>query len=71
MNERASGTRFGRRAARFALCGLGLVGAAPALAQDPPAAQDYTVDIERFRPASDTFGYGVTHSVWRPKPARR
>ncbi len=63
MNERASGTRFGRRAARFALCGLGLVGAAPALAQDPPAAQDYTVDIERFRPASDTFGYGVTHSA--------
>lgn len=40
---------------------LWLAGAA--FAQDPPNAQDYTVDIERFRPASDTYGYGVTHSA--------
>lgn len=34
-----------------------------ALAQDPPNEQDYSVDIERFRPASDTFGYAVVHSA--------
>jgi outer membrane protein OmpA-like peptidoglycan-associated protein len=36
---------------------------AAALAQDPPNEQDYTVDIERFRPAADTFGYGVVQSA--------
>jgi outer membrane protein OmpA-like peptidoglycan-associated protein len=25
--------------------------------------EDYSLDIERFRPASDTYGYGTTHSA--------
>jgi outer membrane protein OmpA-like peptidoglycan-associated protein len=35
-----------------------------AFAQDSaPGAQDYALDIERFRPCSDTFGYTVTEGA--------
>ena len=36
--------------------------AAAAFAQDP-VVQDYTIDVERFRPAQDAMGYGSTDSA--------
>ena len=35
---------------------------AAAFAQDE-VAQDYTIDVERFRPAQDAMGYGSTDSA--------
>jgi outer membrane protein OmpA-like peptidoglycan-associated protein len=49
------------RLAAAGAAALGLLTAAPALAQEP-IPEPYPIDIERFRPPADTYGYAVTHS---------
>ena len=43
------------------VCLLALLGTAAA--QDMPAGWDYSIDVERFKPASDHYGYTVTESA--------